>query len=57
MNTPWFEILTEDEKPIKRFNCFLSDPIEINYELMEVPSISLTLPMEFYEYLSLGRKR
>lgn len=57
MNTPWFEILTEDEKPIKRFNCFLSDPIEINYELMEVPSISLTLPMEFYEYLSLGRKK
>lgn len=48
---PYFEIL-EDGAVVKRFKLVLDDEIEITNELMAIPSITLTLPIDYLEYFT-----
>ena len=49
LKMPYFEIL-EDGHVIHRFKNTLDDEIEITNELMAIPEVTLTLPVEYLEY-------
>lgn len=52
---PWFEILDQNSKVIKRFRKIIGD-VEFTNELMVIPEMTLTLPDEYEPYL-MGRKQ
>lgn len=52
---PWFEILDQNSKVIKRFRKIIGD-VEVTNELMVIPEMTLTLPDEYEPYL-MGRKQ
>lgn len=54
---PYIEILTFDGAIQNRLKLSLSDSIDIDEELMAVPTTSLTLPAEYYEVCANGLKR
>lgn len=53
---PWIEILTFDGVVQARLKLVLNDSIEIDEELMSVPTTSLTLPAEYYGMCANGLK-
>ena len=54
---PYIEILTYDEQVIARIKHVLDDTIDIEEELMDAPTTSLTLPAEYYPICSQGLKK
>ena len=54
---PWIEFTTFEDNVLARIKFVLEDTIEINQELMSVPSTSIKMPMEYYDILSQGLKK
>ena len=54
---PWIEFTTFEDDVLARIKFVLTDNIEIEQELMSIPSTSIKLPMEYYDMLSQGLKK
>lgn len=54
---PWLEITTFENAVLARVKYILNDSIDIDEELMSVPTTQLTLPIEYYDILAHGLKK
>lgn len=54
---PWLEITTFEDEVLARLKYVLNDTIEIDEELMSVPTTRITLPIEYYDLVAHGLKK
>lgn len=54
---PWLEITTFEDEVLARLKYVLNDSIEIDEELMSVPTTQITLPIEYYDLVAHGLKK
>lgn len=54
---PWLEITTFEDEVLARLKYVLNNSIEIDEELMSVPTTQITLPIEYYDLVAHGLKK